>query len=72
VARTFGHLQEVILQPHSPGRRQRHPGTPFDLRSLPEVSHGHHPPSHHEYLDCSVTEAVYIVVPFSWLVNSAD
>ncbi|NJK28001.1 MAG: 7,8-didemethyl-8-hydroxy-5-deazariboflavin synthase subunit CofG [Coleofasciculaceae cyanobacterium SM2_3_26] len=33
----WGHIQEVILQPHSPGDRQVWQGSGFDLRSLPEV-----------------------------------
>lgn len=31
------HIQEVILQPHSPGHRQDEPGIAFDLDQLPEL-----------------------------------
>lgn len=31
------HIQEVILQPHSPGQRQDDPGLAFDLDQLPEL-----------------------------------
>jgi FO synthase subunit 1 len=33
----WGHIQEVILQPHSPGTSQAHQGTAFPLEKLPEV-----------------------------------
>lgn len=33
----WGHIQEVILQPHSPGHQQEEPLPPFDLRQLPKV-----------------------------------
>lgn len=33
----WGHIQEVILQPHSPGQQQEEPLPPFDLRQLPKV-----------------------------------
>lgn len=33
----WGHIQEVILQPHSPGAQQSFTGKPFDLRQLPGV-----------------------------------
>lgn len=33
----WGHIQEVILQPHSPGSRQAEAGEGFDLARLPEV-----------------------------------
>jgi len=33
----WGHIQEVILQPHSPGSRQAETGEGFDLARLPEV-----------------------------------
>ncbi|MGK7890168.1 MAG: 7,8-didemethyl-8-hydroxy-5-deazariboflavin synthase subunit CofG [Leptolyngbyaceae cyanobacterium] len=33
----WGHIQEVILQPHSPGSRQVWQGEGFDLQQLPEV-----------------------------------
>ena len=33
----WGHIQEVILQPHSPGSHQRWPGEGFNLERLPEV-----------------------------------
>lgn len=35
--RRWGHIQEVILQPHSPGDRQRSLGEAFDLSRLPDV-----------------------------------
>ncbi|ERN42334.1 7,8-didemethyl-8-hydroxy-5-deazariboflavin synthase, CofG subunit [Rubidibacter lacunae KORDI 51-2] len=35
--RRWGHVQEVILQPHSPGTRQEWQGLGFDLAGLPEV-----------------------------------
>ena len=31
------HIQEVILQPHSPGQRQEEPGLAFNLDHLPEL-----------------------------------
>jgi FO synthase subunit 1 len=31
------HIQEVILQPHSPGHRQDDPGLAFDLDQLPDL-----------------------------------
>jgi FO synthase subunit 1 len=31
----WGHIQEIILQPHSPGQQQSFTGKPFDLRQLP-------------------------------------
>ncbi|HEY9762912.1 MAG TPA: 7,8-didemethyl-8-hydroxy-5-deazariboflavin synthase subunit CofG [Trichocoleus sp.] len=34
---TYGHIQEVILQPHSPGRSQVHLGQPFPLEQLIQV-----------------------------------
>ena len=33
----WGHIQEVILQPHSPGSHQKWQGEGFDLARLPEV-----------------------------------
>ena len=33
----WGHIQEVILQPHSPGQQQAERGPAFDLDSLPEM-----------------------------------
>ena len=33
----WGHIQEVILQPHSPGQQQALTGLPFDLRQLPAI-----------------------------------
>jgi FO synthase subunit 1 len=33
----WGHIQEVILQPHSPGRQQHWQGEGFNLHCLPEV-----------------------------------
>ncbi|XGB43525.1 MAG: 7,8-didemethyl-8-hydroxy-5-deazariboflavin synthase subunit CofG [Nodosilinea sp. LVE1205-7] len=30
----YGHIQEVILQPHSPGQRQLHPGQPLATQQL--------------------------------------
>jgi len=33
----WGHIQEVILQPHSPGQRQDERGTAFEIDRLPEV-----------------------------------
>ncbi|NEP76610.1 7,8-didemethyl-8-hydroxy-5-deazariboflavin synthase subunit CofG, partial [Okeania sp. SIO2G5] len=33
----WGHIQEVILQPHSPGSQQMWQGEGFDLERLPEV-----------------------------------
>ncbi|URR36225.1 7,8-didemethyl-8-hydroxy-5-deazariboflavin synthase subunit CofG [Thermosynechococcus sp. HN-54] len=33
----WGHIQEVILQPHSPGQQQEAALPPFDLRQLPNV-----------------------------------
>ncbi|MEB3230758.1 MAG: 7,8-didemethyl-8-hydroxy-5-deazariboflavin synthase subunit CofG [Leptolyngbyaceae bacterium] len=33
----WGHIQEVILQPHSPGSRQRWQGEGFRMQQLPEV-----------------------------------
>ncbi|QLL30074.1 7,8-didemethyl-8-hydroxy-5-deazariboflavin synthase subunit CofG [Thermosynechococcus sichuanensis E542] len=35
--RRWGHIQEVILQPHSPGQQQEAALPPFDLRQLPNV-----------------------------------
>ncbi|MFN3678573.1 7,8-didemethyl-8-hydroxy-5-deazariboflavin synthase subunit CofG [Thermosynechococcus sp.] len=35
--RRWGHIQEVILQPHSPGHQQDAVLPPFDLRQLPNV-----------------------------------
>lgn len=35
--RRWGHIQEVILQPYSPGRRQQENLPAFDLRQLPQV-----------------------------------
>lgn len=35
--RRWGHIQEVILQPHSPGQQQEAALPPFDLRQLPDV-----------------------------------
>ncbi|WP_298617912.1 7,8-didemethyl-8-hydroxy-5-deazariboflavin synthase subunit CofG [uncultured Thermosynechococcus sp.] len=35
--RRWGHIQEVILQPHSPGQQQDAALPPFDLRQLPNV-----------------------------------
>ncbi|QEQ01323.1 7,8-didemethyl-8-hydroxy-5-deazariboflavin synthase subunit CofG [Thermosynechococcus sp. CL-1] len=37
--RRWGHIQEVILQPHSPGQQQEAALPPFDLRQLPNVVH---------------------------------
>jgi 7,8-didemethyl-8-hydroxy-5-deazariboflavin synthase len=37
IHRRWGHIQEVILQPHSPGDRQHSQGKAFDLSRLPEV-----------------------------------
>ena len=37
VHQRWGHIQEVILQPHSPGHQQSWPGEAFDLHQLPEV-----------------------------------
>jgi len=34
---TWGHIQEVILQPHSPGTRQQLTQPPFDPKTLPAV-----------------------------------
>lgn len=33
----WGHIQEVILQPHSPGNQQKSKGLAFPLEKLPEV-----------------------------------
>lgn len=33
----WGHIQEVILQPHSPGKNQSYQGLGFDPQRLPEV-----------------------------------
>jgi FO synthase subunit 1 len=33
----WGHIQEVILQPHSPGQQQAFAGVPFDLKQLPDI-----------------------------------
>lgn len=33
----YHHIQEVILQPHSPGNQQSFDAPPFDLNQLPEV-----------------------------------
>ncbi|BAY50989.1 hypothetical protein NIES2134_114290 [Thermostichus vulcanus NIES-2134] len=35
--RRWGHIQEVILQPHSPGQQQAERLPPFDLKQLPQV-----------------------------------
>lgn len=35
--RCYGHIQEVILQPHSPGRQQSWQGEAFNLEKMPEV-----------------------------------
>ncbi|MGL5081301.1 MAG: 7,8-didemethyl-8-hydroxy-5-deazariboflavin synthase subunit CofG [Microcoleaceae cyanobacterium] len=37
VHQRWGHIQEVILQPHSPGQRQVWQGQGFDLNQLPQV-----------------------------------
>jgi len=37
VHKTWGHIQEVILQPHSPGSQQADLGTAFDLERMAEV-----------------------------------
>lgn len=37
VHQEWGHIQEVILQPHSPGQSQAWPGEPFQLQDLPQV-----------------------------------
>lgn len=37
VHRRFGHIQEVILQPHSPGTRQAWEGHAFDPQALPSL-----------------------------------
>jgi len=37
IHRQWGHIQEVILQPYSPGRQEVWQGTGFDLARLPEV-----------------------------------
>jgi FO synthase subunit 1 len=34
---TYGHIQEVILQPHSPGSKQKWDVPAFEARKLPEV-----------------------------------
>ncbi|MEA5619798.1 7,8-didemethyl-8-hydroxy-5-deazariboflavin synthase subunit CofG [Cronbergia sp. UHCC 0137] len=34
---SYHHIQEVILQPHSPGNRQTFDAQPFDPRQLPQV-----------------------------------
>jgi FO synthase subunit 1 len=36
---TYGHIQEVILQPYSPGSRESLVGPGFDLASFPELVH---------------------------------
>jgi FO synthase subunit 1 len=36
---TYGHIQEVILQPYSPGSREHLAGTGFCLASFPELVH---------------------------------
>lgn len=33
----YGHIQEVILQPHSPGQQQSFVAPPFNLSQLPEI-----------------------------------
>ncbi len=33
----YGHIQEVILQPHSPGNRQNWRSSPFPLKTLPTL-----------------------------------
>lgn len=33
----WGHIQEVILQPHSPGQQQILPGVAFNLAQLPQI-----------------------------------
>jgi FO synthase subunit 1 len=33
----WGHIQEVILQPHSPGTRQAETGQPFHLQQMPHL-----------------------------------
>ncbi|ACK68835.1 Radical SAM domain protein [Gloeothece citriformis PCC 7424] len=35
--RDWGHIQEVILQPHSPGHQQSFTAPPFDLYQLPKI-----------------------------------
>ncbi|MEB3175785.1 MAG: 7,8-didemethyl-8-hydroxy-5-deazariboflavin synthase subunit CofG [Cyanobacteriota bacterium] len=35
IQRRYGHIQEIILQPHSPGSRQSWEGAPFHLEELP-------------------------------------
>lgn len=37
VQEQYGHIQEVILQPHSPGQEQNDLGEPFSPHRLPEV-----------------------------------
>ncbi len=37
VQKKYGHIQEVILQPHSPGTNQIYTGENFDPQRLPEV-----------------------------------
>jgi FO synthase subunit 1 len=33
----WGHIQEVILQPYNPGKRERWQNNPFDLQKLPDL-----------------------------------
>lgn len=37
IHRSYGHIQEVILQPHCPGSQQSFDGSAFDPRHLPEI-----------------------------------
>ncbi len=37
IHRQWGHIQEVILQPHSPGSQQSYTGTPFQPQQMPSL-----------------------------------
>lgn len=39
IHRQYGHIQEVILQPHSPGTQQNWQGKAFNPHNLPEIIH---------------------------------
>jgi FO synthase subunit 1 len=65
----WGHIQEVILQPHSPGSQQTWNATGFDLYQLPEVI-----AKAREILSSDITIQIppNLVTDASWLLACLD
>ncbi len=69
IHRRWGHIQEVILQPHSPGSQQTWDAPAFDVYQLPEVI-----ASSREILPLDITIQIppNLVTDASWLLACLD